>query len=223
MQWPDCIPPDTMRARRAPVIVLLSRSAEVIPSWPQQIITSGANSVDNTVPSTPPALAGLFFCLASAEGAGLLFCPAAIQAYTSVYSVFCAKMQLYRPRHKTARRALQWRFRRLCPFNYHRYKTDTSGYNAACAKLERITTPQYLQHIPDTSATPRRCTGQQSRLIIIRYIRVQRNAPCYGSMPDGATHRRQCQPGGAVQQQGRGGRRGTIDGYCRISFRAFAQ
>ena len=35
-------------------------------------------------------MAGLFFCLASAEGAGLLFCPAAIQPHTSVYSVFCA-------------------------------------------------------------------------------------------------------------------------------------
>ena len=39
---------------------------------------------------TPPTPAGLFFCLASAEGAGLLFCPAAIQPHTSVYSVFCA-------------------------------------------------------------------------------------------------------------------------------------
>lgn len=35
-------------------------------------------------------VAGLFFCLASAEGAGLLFCPAAIQPHTSVYSAFCA-------------------------------------------------------------------------------------------------------------------------------------
>ena len=35
-------------------------------------------------------VAGLFFCLASAEGAGLLFCPAAIQPYTGVYSVFCS-------------------------------------------------------------------------------------------------------------------------------------
>ena len=35
-------------------------------------------------------IAGLFFCLASAEGAGLLFCPAAMHPYTSVYSEFCA-------------------------------------------------------------------------------------------------------------------------------------
>lgn len=33
-------------------------------------------------------MAGLFFCLASAEGAGLLFCPAAMHPYTSVYSGF---------------------------------------------------------------------------------------------------------------------------------------
>lgn len=31
-------------------------------------------------------MAGLFFCLASAEGAGLLFCLAAIQPHTSIYS-----------------------------------------------------------------------------------------------------------------------------------------
>lgn len=34
-------------------------------------------------------MAGLFFCLASAKGAGLLFCPAAIQPHTSVYRAFC--------------------------------------------------------------------------------------------------------------------------------------
>ena len=38
--------------------------------------------------STPPKLAGLFFCLASAEGAGLLFCPVAICLNTSVYRGF---------------------------------------------------------------------------------------------------------------------------------------
>ena len=39
--------------------------------------------------SPPPPLAGLFFCLAPAEGAGLLFCPATIQPNTSVHSAFC--------------------------------------------------------------------------------------------------------------------------------------
>lgn len=66
--------------------------------------------------------------------------------------------------------------------------------------------------------------------IIIMYIRVQRCA-CYGSMPDGATHRRPCRPGGvsvstctgSARHPPPGGRRGTIDGYRRSSFRAFAR
>nr|DAR07564.1 MAG TPA: hypothetical protein [Caudoviricetes sp.] len=39
--------------------------------------------------ATPPTLAGLFFCLVSAEDTGLLFCPFAIQPNTNVYSAFC--------------------------------------------------------------------------------------------------------------------------------------
>lgn len=40
-------------------------------------------------------VAGLFFCLASAEGAGLLFCPATIQTHTSAYRAFCAVHAVY--------------------------------------------------------------------------------------------------------------------------------
>ena len=104
-------------------------------------------------------------------------------------------MQLYRPRHKTAHRSLQGLFLRLCPLNLRKYQTDTSSYNTACATLERITAPQHLQRIPDTTAAPGRWTDQRSRPIIIRYIRVQGRA-CYGYMLDGATHRRPCQRGG---------------------------
>lgn len=39
----------------------------------------------------------------------------------------------------------------------------------------------------------------------------------------GSAARAHTPPGGAVQRQGRGGWRGTIDGYRRISFRAFAR
>lgn len=63
-------------------------------------------------------------------------------------------MQLYRPRHKTAHRALQALFLRFVPFYSRRYQTGKSEYNAVCATLERITAPQRLQRIPDTSATP---------------------------------------------------------------------
>lgn len=81
--------------------------------------------------STPPTLAGLFFCLASDEGAGLLFCPAAIQHHTS-------------------------------------------GYNTACATLERLTAPGRTPALNRYQRRTGRCTGQHSSPIIIRYIRVQR-------------------------------------------------
>lgn len=124
-------------------------------SWPQQIITSGAASADPLSISTPPTLAGLFFCLASAEGAGLLFLPCCNTAkYKRLQHPLFRLCKLYRTRRKTAHRALQGRFLRFVPFYRRKYKTDTIGYNAACATLERITAPQHLQYIPDTSATP---------------------------------------------------------------------
>lgn len=97
-----------------------------------------------------------------------------IQAFTTRFVLL---MQLYHTRHKTANRALQGHFLRLHQLNSQQYQTSTSGYNIACATLERITAPQRLQHIPDTNATPGRCTGQHSRPIIIRYIKRRSGAP----------------------------------------------
>lgn len=96
------------------------------------------------------------------------------QAFTAR---FAPSMQFYRQRYKTTRRALQRLFLRLCPLNRPRYQTETSGYNTACATLERITAAQRLQYIPDANAAPGRCTGQRSRSIIIMYIRAQQCAP----------------------------------------------
>lgn len=172
-----------------------------------------------------------------------------IQAFTTA---FLPSMQLYRPHCKTAHRALQGFSTLFTPFHRRRYQTDTSGYNTACSTLERITAP---------GCTPAHTKYKRYARMLYRsaqppyynnvYIRVR---PFYGSMPDGATHRRPCQPGGvsilptpgglqsgtgqqsrhtgsvwhpppggAVQQLGRSGRRGTIGGYRRISFRAFAR
>ena len=160
-------------------------------------------------------MVGFFFCLASAEGAGLLFCPATIQPHTSVYSGFYIIHELYRPRNKTAHGALQKLFRlfaaffRCCvavyPAILHHLRHD-GAYHSAVAPPANT---RYQRHAG-------RYTGQHSRPIIIRYIRVQ---PCYGSMPDGAADRRPCKPSRVVQRQ----RRGTIDGCRRISFRAFAR
>lgn len=93
-----------------------------------------------------------------------------IQAFTARFTV---SMQLYSQRHKTAHRALQRLFLRLCPLNRPRYQTDTNGYNTTRATLERIHAPGRAQPIPDTTATLGRCTGQHRPPIIIRYIRVQ--------------------------------------------------
>lgn len=176
--------------------------------------------------------------------------PCCNAAHTSVYSAFFLFMQLYSSHSKTAHVALQALFLRFSLFHRPRYQTDTSGYNTTCDTLEHITATQHLQRIPDTTTAPGRCTGQHSRPIIIMYIRAY---PCYGSMPDGATYHRPCKPGGvsmlltpgdlqsstgsAVRagrsgtlhpagqssSRERGGRRGTIGGYRRISFRAFAR
>ena len=114
-------------------------------------------------------MAGLFFCLASVKGAGLLFCPAAIQPHTSVYSTFCAvHAELYRPHHKTAHRALETIFLQFVSFCRRRYQTGTSGYNTACDTLEHITAPLHLQHIPDTTVTPDAGQGSTSQTIPAR-------------------------------------------------------
>ena len=151
---------------------------------------------------TPPTLAGLFFCLASAEGAGLLFCPAAIQPNTSVYSVFCAVNANYTA-HAIKRRT------GLCSgiSGYLPYSTATDN-----RPIQAVIIP----HTPRWSVSQRRSASSEYQIPAPRrtlyrtaqppyYNKVYKGAavcPCYRSMPDSATHRRPCQPGGAVQQQG---------------------
>lgn len=118
-------------------------------------------------------MAGLLFCLASDTVQGFYFARmqySPIQAFTACFAV---SMQLYHPRPKTAHRALQRFFLRLHQFNRQRYQTDASGYNTTCATLEGIPAPGRAPPIPDTTATPGRCTGQRRPPIIIRYIRGQ--------------------------------------------------
>lgn len=97
-------------------------------------------------------------------------------------------MQLYHPRPKTAHRALQRFFLRLHQFNRQRYQTDASGYNTTCATLEGIPAPGRAPPIPDTTATPGRCTGQRRPPIIIRYIRGQTMPAAAGQLLPCADH-----------------------------------
>jgi hypothetical protein len=68
-------------------------------------------------------MAGLFFCLASAEGAGLLFCPAAMQPHISVYSGFYFINESYTTHSAKQRTGLYRRF--SCDF-YRSTTADTS-------------------------------------------------------------------------------------------------
>ena len=180
--------------------------------------------------TTPPTLAGLFFCLASTRCWAFISPCCNTAPYNRLQRVLFRKCKLYRPRHKTARRALQALFLRFAPFCRHKYQTDTSGYNTTCATLERITAPQHLQRIPDTNAAP---DAVQLSTAALLYNKVYKDTtycrPCQpGGLQSGTGQQSgrtgwHAPPGGAVQKQGRGGRRGTIGGYRRISFRAFAR
>jgi hypothetical protein len=113
-----------------------------------------------------------------------------IQSFTAVFISF---MQLYHPHGKTAHRALHVLFLlfavfcRCCCMAVHpampHYLRHAGAYHSAAAPTART---RYHRHTG-------RCTGQHSRPIIIMYIRAYH---CYGSMPDGATYRRPCKPGG---------------------------
>lgn len=97
-----------------------------------------------------------------------------IQVFTTA---FLPSMQFIQPTTQNSAQGFTGAFPEICPIPPPRYQTGKSGYNTTCATLERITAPQHLQHIPDTSVTPGRCTAQHSRPIIIRYIRAQQCAP----------------------------------------------
>lgn len=150
-----------------------------------------------------------------------------IQAFTARFVSF---MQLYHPRRKTAHRALQRLFLRFAPFNRPQYQTGKSGYNAACATLEHITAPQHLQRIPKYKRHARTLYRSAQPPYYNKVCKGSASPPVQGQPGGGldTSHARRFAvwhppPGGAVQRQERGGRRGILDGYRRISFRAFAR
>lgn len=144
--------------------------------------------------STPPTLAGLFFCLASAEGAGLLFLPCSNTATNK-------RLQrvLYHPCSCTAHAA---KHHTGLYSGFSCGLTHSAAHDTRPTQADIIPTAQHWsvsqrpdsqQPIPDTSATPGRYTGQHRLPIIIMYIRVR---PCRVFMPNSAAYRRPCKPGG---------------------------
>ena len=148
---------------------------------------------------TPPTLAGLFFCLASAEGAGLLFFP-------------CYNTTPYK--------RLQWLLYHMCNYTAHAIKQRTRLYRRFSSDLPHsadvYTRPTQTAIIPpaqcwsisqycSTSSAyqrpaPRRTLYSSAQTAY--YNNVYKGAGVrhrYGSTPDGAAHRRPSKPGGAVQ------------------------
>lgn len=141
-------------------------------------------------------MAGLFFCLAPAEGAGLLFCPAAIQLHASLYSAFFAVNAVYTAHVSKQRTGICSGVSVDCAYLTI---TDTRPTKAAiippATRWSTYTRPDGLHRyqIP----TPRRTLYRSAQPPY--YNKVYKGAevrPCYRSMPDSAAHRRPCKPGG---------------------------
>lgn len=184
-------------------------------------------------------MAGLFFYLASVEGAGLLFLPGcnialykrlhrvllcqcnyiahALQAFTRLYigvSYDCTRSTAHDTSPTQAAiipPATRWRAYTQ-PDALHRYqipppRKDTvqvstaAYYNKVYKRADHIS-PAESRYLPRPAAG-RSGTGSA----------VNHDGLAVWHPP----------PGGAVQQQGQGGRRGIIGGSRRISFRAFAR
>lgn len=138
-------------------------------------------------------MAGLFFCLASAKGAGLLFRYIATQPHTSVYSAFCAVNAVIPPTPQNSAQSFTAAFPAIAPAQppaiqdqhkrlYHHLR-HAGGHTRA---RTLSTNTRYHRH----AWTLHRSVQSP---IIIRYIRGCMGVPCYGSMPDGATYRKPCQ------------------------------
>ena len=123
-------------------------------------------------------MAGLFFCLASAEDAGLLFCPAAHEPHTSIYSGLYHVHAIIPPTLQNGAHGFTGAFPAICPIlppqipdRHKRIKCSlrhVGAYHSAAALPAH--NQRYQRHAG-------RRTGQHSRPIIIRYIRAQRCAP----------------------------------------------
>lgn len=130
---------------------------------------------------------------------GFSFCPETYQPRTGVYSGFYSIHEIIPPQRQNRLQSFTGAFPLICPIPAH---TIQQSHNPPMHRL----------------CHAGRCTGRRSRPIIIRYIRVR---PFYG------IHARQCSMAhstrrGSPVAEG-GGRRGTIGGLRRISFRAFAR
>ena len=143
-------------------------------------------------------VAGLFFCLASAEGAGLLFCPDAIQTHASIYSVFCAVHAFILSSMQNSAHGFTRVFLSICHIPAH---TIQQPHKPPIYRLRHAGGHTIKRSTSTNTRYHRRaghCTGQHSRPIIIMYIRVQHTAD--HASPAGS----RCFPRPAGQSSSRG-------------------
>lgn len=176
--------------------------------------------------SAPPTLAGLFFCLASVEGAGLFFLPRCNAApYKRLQRPFCHSCKFIPPKLQNRLQGFTGAFLLIRPIPAYAiqqlHKPPMHRLRHAGGHTVKRNTSTNTQTQP-----PRRtlCKSTQPSYYNKVYIRVQRCAPAMDPCQTAHLLRGQrLHPAGQSNGRGRGGRRGTIDGYRRISFRAFAR
>lgn len=135
--------------------------------------------------STPAHAGGGFFCLASAEGAGLLFCPATYQPRTSVYSGFCTINAVIPSQPKKRLHGFTLAFPLICPISTH--------------TIQRIHKPT-IHHLRHAGGhTIKRCTSTNTRIPPTgRTLYRSAQPPYYNKAYKSVANRRPCQPGGSV-------------------------
>lgn len=122
-------------------------------------------------------MAGLFFCLASAEGAGLFFLPGGVQAkYKRLQHVLCSPCRVIQHTLQNSSHGFTGAFPLICPIPAHTiqqtHKPPIHRLRHAGGHTVKRCTSTDTRHYRHAG----HCTGQRSRPIIIRYIRVQGSA-----------------------------------------------
>ena len=167
--------------------------------------------------------AGLLFCLASAEGAGLFFLPGGVSAtHKRVYSGLFVVRAFIPPQSQNRLQGFTAAFPLICPIPSHTIQQSHKPpmhhlCHAGWHTIKR-STPTDTRHHRRTGTLYR--SAQPS--IIIRYIRVQGCAPVVDPCQT-VQHIADHASPAAEQSSSRDTAGGTTGGYRRFSFRAFAR
>lgn len=141
-------------------------------------------------------MTGLFFCLASAKNAGLLFFPATIQPNTGVYSAFCCVNAIYTVNAAKQRTGL--------------YRGVSCNLTNPTTYDTRPTQAAIIPSVPRWIVSQRRSTSSAYQIPDTTPDAVQASTTAYyNKVYISVANRKPCQPGGlrsgTGQQPGRAG------------------